>query len=72
MHGLEREWGAKVQFVHVNFRTPLGKELGARFHIEHLPALLLLDQAGQVQSNFGMSLHLRDEVASQLAKLIER
>lgn len=66
MHGLEREWGKKVQFFHVNFRSPSGKELGRRFHIEHLPALLLMDGAGQVQATFGMELHLRDQIESRL------
>ena len=66
MHGLEREWGKKVQFFHVDFRSPSGKELGRRFHIEHLPALLLMDGAGQVQSKLGMGLHLRAEIEAQL------
>ena len=71
MHGLEREWGKKVQFFHVDFRSPPGKELGRRFHIEHLPALLLLDGAGQVQAKLGMGLHLREEIETRLARLIE-
>jgi len=71
VHGLEREWGDRVQFFHVNFRSPAGKELGRRYEIEHLPALLLLDGGGKVQANLSMGLHLREEVESRLTRLIE-
>ena len=71
MHGLERAWGKKVQFVHVDFRSPSGKALGRRYHVEHLPVLLLMDGTGQVQSKLGMGLHLREEIEAQLARLIE-
>jgi hypothetical protein len=71
VHGLEREWGDRVQFFHVNFRSPAGKELGRRYEIEHLPALLLLDGGGKVQANLSMGLHLREEVKSRLTRLIE-
>ena len=71
MHGLEREWRNRVQFLHVNFRSPLGKELGRRYEIDHLPALVLIDGAGQVRKKFGMGLHLRAEADFHLARLIE-
>lgn len=71
MHGLEREWGERVQFLHVNFRSPMGKELGRRYHVEHLPALLLLDGTGQVRAKLGMGLRLRQEIESRLARWIE-
>ena len=70
MHGLEREWQEKVQFLHVNFRSPLGKELGRRYEIEHLPALLLLDATGKVRKKLGMGLHLRAEAAGELRRLV--
>jgi len=60
-----------VQFIHVNFRSLLGKELGRRYEIEHLPALVLLDGAGQVRKKLGMGLHLRAEADLHLASLIE-
>ena len=72
MHGLEREWQNKVQFIHVNFRSPLGKELGRRYAIEHLPALVLIDGAGQVRKKFGMGLHLRAEAEAELGSLAGR
>ena len=71
MHGLEREWGDKVQFFHVNFRSPAGKELGRRYHVEHLPALLLLCGAGEVQGKFGMGLRLRAEIEAAMEELLE-
>ena len=71
MHGLEREWQKKVQFLHVNFRSPLGKELGRRYEIDHLPALVLLDGAGQVRKKLGMGLHLRAEAEAHLTRLVE-
>ena len=71
MHGLEREWQEKVQFIHVNFRTPLGKELGRRYEIDHLPALVLLDGAGQIRKKLGMGLHLRAEAEAELGSLIK-
>jgi hypothetical protein len=72
VHGLEREWQSKVQFVHVNFRTPLGKELGRRYEIEHLPALVVIDTDGQVRKKLGMGLHLRAEVETELGSLVGR
>lgn len=60
-----------MQFFHVNFRSSSGKELGRRYQIEHLPALLLLDGAGQVQAKLGMGFRLREEIETRLAKLIE-
>jgi hypothetical protein len=66
VHGLEQKWKEKIQFLHVNFRSPAGKELGRRYEIEHLPALLLLDRAGKVRGNFGMGLRLREEIESKL------
>ena len=69
MHGLEHEWQKKVQFIHVNFRSPLGKELGRRYQIEHLPALVLLDANGQVHKKLGMGLHLRAEAEAELGSL---
>ena len=69
MHGLEKTWKEKVQFFHVDFRSRLGKELGRRFQIEHLPALLILDGGGQVQWRLGMGLPHRSEIESRLAKL---
>lgn len=71
MHGLERKWRNRVQFLHVDFRSVLGKELGRRYEIEHLPALVLMDASGQVRKKLGMGMHLREEVDSQLTKLIE-
>jgi hypothetical protein len=70
VHGLEREWQNKVQFLHVNFRTPLGKELGRRYGIEHLPALVLIDGAGQVRKKLGMGLHLRAEAEGEMTGLV--
>jgi hypothetical protein len=72
VHGLEREWQEKVQFIHVNFRTPLGKELGRRYEVDHLPALVLLDGAGQVRKKLGMGLHLRAEAESEMGSLVGR
>ena len=66
MHGLEQKWGERVQFLHVNFRSPMGKELGRRYQIEHLPALLLLDRTGRVQANLGMRLDLREAIEAGL------
>jgi len=71
VHGLEREWRNRVQFLHVNFRTPLGKELGRRYGVEHLPALVVIDAKGRVRKKLGMGLRLREEVDSSLARLIE-
>jgi hypothetical protein len=70
VHGLEREWRDRVQFFHVNFRTPLGKELGRRYEIEHLPALVVVDAGGRVRRKLGMGLHLRAEVEAELAGLV--
>ncbi|MGH9786931.1 MAG: hypothetical protein ACRD88_22395 [Terriglobia bacterium] len=72
MHGLEREWAERVQFVHVNFRSPMGKELGRRYEIEHLPALVLLNRAGEVQRKFGMALHLRAEIEAAMEGLLDQ
>ena len=72
MHGLEREWGKRVQFFHVNFRSPAGKELGRRYDVDHLPALLLLDGVGEIQGNFGMGLHLRAEIEAAMEELLEK
>lgn len=71
MHGLEREWQERIQFIHVNFRTPLGKELGRRYEIDHLPALVLLDGAGQVRKKLGMGLHLREEAELEMESLVK-
>ena len=46
--GLEKEWEQKVQFLHLEFRSPLGREMGRRFQIEHIPAILILDGDGQL------------------------
>lgn len=70
MHGLEREWQEKVQFIHVNFRSPLGKELGRRYEIEHLPALVVIDAHGQVRRKLGMGLHLRAEAEAELGSVV--
>ena len=70
MNGLERDWNGKVQFFHLDFRSPLGKELGRRFAVEHLPALLLVDGAGQIQWRLGIGLPRRAEIDSRLAKLV--
>ena len=70
MHGLERRWQSKVQFIHVNFRSLLGKELGRRYEIEHLPALVLIDANGQVRKKLGMGLHLRAEAEAELGSLV--
>ena len=72
VHGLEREWKEKVQFIHVNFRSPMGKELGRRYGIHHLPVLVLLDGAGQVHKKLGMGLRLRDEAEAEMESLIKR
>jgi hypothetical protein len=53
----------------VNFRTPLGKELGRRYEIEHLPALVLIDGDGQVRKKLGMGLRLREEAEAELGIL---
>ena len=71
MHGLEQEWEKKIQFIHVNFRSPQGKELGQCYEITHLPALVLLDGAGQVRKKLGMGLHLRAEAESAIGSLVE-
>jgi hypothetical protein len=55
----------------VNFRTPLGKELGRRYEIEHLPALVVIDANGQVRRKLGMGLHLRAEAEAALGRLTE-
>ena len=70
MHGLERDWKDKVQFFHVNFRSPAGKELGRRFGIEHLPGLVLVDATGKVQWRLGIGLPRRAEIESRLSKLV--
>ena len=70
MNGLEKKWKEKVRFYHVDFRSRLGKELGRRFQIEHLPALLILDGGGQLQCSLGPGLHLRSEIESRFAKLV--
>ena len=70
MHGLERDWKEQVQFFHVDFRSALGKELGRRFEVEHLTALLLVDGVGQVQWRLGIGLPRRAEIETQLAKLV--
>ncbi len=72
MHGLEREWKEKVQFIHVDFRSPTGKELGRRYAIQHLPALVLLDGAGQVHKKLGIGLHLHTEAEAEFENLIKR
>ena len=61
-----------MQFIHVNFRSPLGKELGRRYEIDHLPALVLLDGAGQVRKKLGMGLHLHAEAEAELGSLVGR
>ena len=70
MNGLEKKWKEKVRFYHVDFRSRLGKELGHRFQIEHLPALLILDGGGQIQWRLGMGLPHRSEIESRFANLL--
>jgi len=67
VHGLERKWREKVQFIHVNFRTALGKELGQRYEIDHLPALVVIDAEGAVRKKLGMGLRLREEAEAAFA-----
>ena len=67
VHGLEREWKEKVQFIHLDFRSPMGKELGRRYGIHHLPALVLLDGAGKVHG-----LRLRADAEAEMETLIQR
>ena len=70
MHGIEQEWAKKIHFIHVNFRSPQGKELGRRYEVAHLPALVLLDGAGQVRKKLGIGLHLRAEAESAIRSLL--
>lgn len=72
VHGLEREWKGKVQFIHLDFRSPMGKELGRRYGIHHLPALVLLDGAGKVHGKLGMGLRLRADAEAEMETLIQR
>jgi hypothetical protein len=72
VHGLERAWQDRIQFIHVNFRTVLGKELGRRYDVDHLPALVLVDKAGQVRKKLGMGLHLREDAEREFSALTAR
>jgi hypothetical protein len=72
VHGLEQKWRERIQFIHVNFRTPLGKELGRRYEVDHLPALVLLDGKGEVRKKLGMGLHLREEADTAFGELVKR
>ena len=70
MHGLERDWKEKVQFFHLDIRSPLGKDLGRRFNVDHLPAMLLVDGAGQIRWRLGIGIPRRAEIEFQLVKFV--
>ncbi len=68
--GLEKEWEQKVQIIHLEFRSPLGREMGRQFQIEHIPAFLILDGDGQLRWRERKHMPQRSEISSQLAKLL--
>ncbi len=70
VNGLENEWGKRVQFLHLEFRSPLGREMGRQFQIEHIPAFLILDGDGQLRWRERKHMPQRSEISSQLAKLL--
>ena len=70
VNGLENEWGGRVQFLHLEFRNPMGREMGRRFGVDHIPAFLILDGDGQQHWRGQGPMVKRSEISSQLAKLL--
>lgn len=70
VNGLEKEWGGRVQFLHLEFRNPLGREMGRRFGVDHIPAFLILDGGGQQHWRGQGPMVKGSEISSQLAKLL--
>ena len=68
--GLEKEWAQKVQFLHLEFRSRLGREMGRHFGIEHIPAFLILDGAGQLHWRERNHMPRRSEISAQLKELL--
>ena len=67
---LEKEWEQKVQFLHLDFRRRLGKEMGRQFGIGHIPAFLILDGDGHLHWREKTHLPRRSEISAQLKELL--
>ncbi len=68
--GLEKEWGQKVQFLHLEFRSRLGSEMGRQFGVGHIPAFFILDGDGRLRWRKKKLMPLRSEISAQLEELL--
>ena len=48
MDGIEQDLGSAAKVVRIEFTTPNGREVGARFGVEFVPTFLLFDARGQL------------------------
>lgn len=48
MDGIEEDLGSAAKVVRIEFTTPGGREVGARYGVEFVPTFLIFDSRGQL------------------------
>ena len=46
MDGLEQTYGARLHVMRVDFNSPAGQELAARYQVRGHPTIVVIDRAG--------------------------
>jgi len=48
--GLEQTHGTRLRFMRVDFNSPAGQELAARYQVRGHPTIVVIDRAGTVRA----------------------
>ena len=50
MDGLEQTYGTRLHIMRVDFNSPAGQELAARYLVRGHPTIVVIDRAGTAQA----------------------
>ena len=69
MDGLEQTYGTRLHVMRVDFKSPAGQELAARYQVRSHPTIVVIDRAGTARATI-IGIPTRERVEQAIKDVV--
>ena len=70
MDGLEQTHGTRLRFMRVDFNSPAGQELAARYQVRGHPTIVVIDSEGRARATI-IGVPTRERVEQAIKDVVQ-